>query len=95
MNDPNWIGAAIAVAAGIIVGSILARIRPQSSPCLETPYSMSYGRGCGGVQGRGRSRGGRWGGVGLVHKGEKSVMAKGTVGGEAVADAGASKFFLP
>lgn len=26
MNDPNWIGAAIAAAAGIIVGSILARI---------------------------------------------------------------------
>lgn len=26
MNDPNWIGAAIAVAAGLVVGSILARI---------------------------------------------------------------------
>ncbi|MEM7142948.1 MAG: mechanosensitive ion channel family protein [Actinomycetota bacterium] len=26
MNDPNWIGAAIAVAAGIVVGSILARL---------------------------------------------------------------------
>ncbi|MDW3217391.1 MAG: mechanosensitive ion channel family protein [Acidimicrobiales bacterium] len=26
MNDPNWIGAAIAAAAGIVVGSILARI---------------------------------------------------------------------
>lgn len=26
MKDPNWIGAAIAAAAGIIVGSILARI---------------------------------------------------------------------
>lgn len=26
MNDPNWIGAAIAVAAGLVVGSILARV---------------------------------------------------------------------
>lgn len=26
MNDPNWIGAAIAVAAGFIVGSVLARV---------------------------------------------------------------------
>lgn len=26
MNDPNWIGAAIAVAAGIIIGSVLARV---------------------------------------------------------------------